>query len=381
MNYKNVCQAVAFIILLSALRVDAAGSTWTLAVLGDQQFAVTRKYGHDWLDRFTSQTKWLAANAKTINLRMVVQVGDIVENSGELTEWDRALAGMQLLDKAPNADGGMGIPWSVAYGNHEIIGAKLNPTIDLAGAEPSSTYRRYFGSAGGTHRYANQVEFKGVSKNDLNTWHIIKASNVAGARSYLMLNLEIDVPGDKEGTNFDAIKWAQGVMNDHRGMPTIITTHVFEGSKYGPPKNAYLKGFGHNSQLEIFDKLVKKNPQVFLVLSGHTSEETHRIRQNAKGQPVLQIVTDYTKWLGDGGDGYFRLIEMDEQAGEIRVTTYSALLDNHRTDGNSQFAVPLNFADRFDAVQNPSLDNSAAGQAVETSPAQARQKVRIVLGG
>ena len=336
---------LALCLYVSAL--NAAPVPWTLAVIGDQQFAVTQKHGHDWLSSFTSQTKWLAANARAINLRMVTQVGDVVERSSEPGEWQRASTALRLLDSAKNADGGTGIPWSVCYGNHEILGATTKPTFDLAGREPSATYRQYFGSASGKHRYVNQPEFGGVSANDLNTWHIVKSSSAADARSYLMLNLEIDVPGRKEETNFDALAWAQEIIDKHAGMATIISTHVFEGTKYGPPNRAYLKGFGHNSQLEIFDKLIKDNPQVFMVLSGHTSEETHQVKRNAKGLPVLQMVTDYTKWLGEGGDGYFRLVEIDEAANKVRVKTYSTLRDQYRTDGNGQFEIDLEFAVRF----------------------------------
>jgi hypothetical protein len=345
----------ATLLFMSAIPAKSSEpAIWRLAVIGDQQFAVNAEDNKDWLNRFTSQTDWLSANAASIKLRMVIQVGDIVEHDENLTEWKAGLAGMQKLDDATNADGGKGIPWIVAYGNHEIIRAVLNPTIDLAGSGPSATYRKYFGTWNGQHRYAKQPEFKGVSSNDLNTWHIIKSSGAADARSYLMLNLEIDVPGKKAGTNFDAITWAQGVINNHPGMATIITTHVFEGSKHGPPNNPYLKGFGHNSQLEIFDKLIKNNSQIFMVLSGHTSEDTHQIKLNAKGQPVLQMVTDYNKWLGEGGDGYFRLIEIDEPSGKIKIKTYSALLNQYRTDANSQFEFTVDFSNRFASVPESS---------------------------
>lgn len=335
------------IVILTAFVARAEPAVWRLAVIGDQQFAVNAEDDKDWIDRFTSQTKWLAANAAAINLRMVCQIGDIVEHSKNNDEWTAALAGMQILDSAPNADGGTGIPWHVAYGNHEVIGGTKSPKEDLAGPGPSATYRRFFGTDGGKHRYSNQPQFQGVSSNDLNTWHVIKSSAAADARSYLMLNLEIDVPGNKTGTNFDAIAWAQSVLDDHPGMPTIVTTHVFEGSKHGPPKNPYFKGFGHNSQLEIFDKLIKGNSQIFMVLSGHTSEDTHQIKQNARGEPVLQMVTDYTKWLGQAGDGFFRLITIDESAGKVQIKTYSALLNKHRTDENSQFEFTVDFKKRF----------------------------------
>ncbi len=323
---------------------------WTLAVIGDQQFAVTRERGFDHLDRFSSQSDWLGANAASLNLRMVMQVGDIVEKAVNEDEWERASAVMAKLDAATHPDGRTGIPWSVAYGNHEILGVVLRPTFDPAGPGPSARYRHYFGSATGPHRYAGQKEFGGVSRNDLNTWHVIRSGGDPRARSWLMLSLEVDVPGGgNPDTGFDAVRWAQGIIDAHPGLPTVIATHVFEGTRHGPPHRAYLEGFGHNSQREIFDKLVRDNPQVFMVLSGHTSEETHQFRPNAAGHPVLQMVTDYNKWLGTAGDGFFRLLEIDEPAGVVRVKTYSALLGRHRTDPNSAFEFAVDFPNRFPA--------------------------------
>lgn len=354
LNRRLFAGFVSYAILVHAASVCAEQSIWTLAVIGDQQRPVEHP---EWTDRFSSQTDWLAANASDINLRMVSQVGDIVEHAGNLDEWNRASNVMQTLDSAANADGGTGVPWHVAYGNHEIIGVTTNPSIDLAGLGPSANYRQYFGSASGTHRYANQPEFRGVSTNDLNTWHIVHSSSASDARPYLMLNLEIDVPGQKQGVNFDAIEWAQGIIDAHPNMATIVTTHVFEGTKHGPPNNPYLNGFGHNSQIEIFDKLVKINSQIFMVLSGHTSEDSHQIKMNAVGKPVLQMVTDYNKWVGTAGDGFMRLLEIDENANEVRVKTYSPYLDAYRTNSNGQFTYEVDFSTRFTpgSVPNPPL--------------------------
>jgi hypothetical protein len=85
-------------------------------------------------------------------------------------------------------------------------------------------------------------------------------------------------------------------------------------------------------------------------LSGHTSEETHRVRKSRDGQPVLQLTTDYNKWLGAAGDGYFRLVEIDEAASKLRVRTYSAKLDHYRTNADGEFEVELSFQGRFSAV-------------------------------
>src|SRR5690606_12970310 len=101
------------------------------------------------------------------------------------------------------------------------------------------------------------------------------------------------------------------------------------------------------------DKLIKDNSQIFMVLSGHTSEDTHQVKYNAAGKPALQMVTDSNKWVGAGGDGYMRLMESDETAGEARVKTYSPLLDTYRSDSNGQFTFQVDFSTRFSPPQQP----------------------------
>ena len=344
-----------------AMLVLAPGSVradepFTIAVIGDQQVPVhkTKFYGS-----FTAQTEWLAAHARAENIRFVTQVGDIIEHGDNTDQWDRAEAAMKMLDKAPHPDGGTGIPWNVAYGNHEVD--KTQPGKDPAGAR-ADRYRKYFGGkTAKTHRYAQQKSFGGVSPNGLNTYHIIRASRAADARRYLMLNLEYDVPGHAPGTKpkeedvpaFDAIAWAQQVLDAHRGMPTVVTTHVFEGTKHGPPKRPYTGGPGRNSQIQIFEKLIRVNPQIFMVLSGHTSQDTHQVKKNAAGLSVLQMVTDFNKILPNGGDGFMRLIELDEEAGEIRVRTFSPGVPQnpkprYREDANGRFIVKMDWSRRFD---------------------------------
>jgi hypothetical protein len=344
--------------LMLAVGSVQASDTFTVAVIGDQQVPVNNV---QYYPSFTAQTDWLAANARKKNIRFVTQVGDIIEHGNKLEQWDRAEKAMVKLDKAINADGGIGIPWNVAYGNHEVD--KSQPGKDPAGAK-ADLYRKYFGGNTSTHRYAGQKSFRGVSPNGLNTYHVITTSMASDARKYLMLNLEYDVPSHKPGSKqqkdqvpaFDAIAWAQKIIDENRGMPTIITTHVFEGTKYGPPTRPYTPGPGRNSQIQIFEKIVQDNPQIFIVLSGHTSQDTHQVKKNAAGLGVLQLVTDYNKVLPNGGDGFMRLIELDEGAGEIRVKTFSPGVPQNpkqrfRTDANSQFVVKMDWSRRFPSAE------------------------------
>ena len=344
-------------------RHAAAVETFTLTVIGDQQHAVDRNRYLENYTSFTTQTDWLAANAQTNNIRFVAQVGDIVNNGSDVNEFERAAAAMATLDTAVNADGGIGIPWSVAYGNHEVLAN--NRSEDPAGALADG-YREYFGGADiQNHRYTGQAGFGGVSSNELNTYHFIKSSEAPDAREYLLLNLEFDVPGHPPSSSpavadipaFDAIAWAKDVIDAHPGKPTIISTHVFEGSRGGPPFSPYWAGPGRNSQAEIFDKLVTNNSQVFMVLSGHTTQDMHRVRLNSAGLPVLQMVTDYS-FESYGGAGFMRLIDLDEEVGELRVQTFSPGIPQspdpqYRTEWPSQFTIPIDWESRFDVILEP----------------------------
>ncbi|MDG2381634.1 MAG: metallophosphoesterase [Pirellulaceae bacterium] len=345
---------------LVTARHAAAVEPFILAVIGDQQNAVDRDRHLDNYASFTNQTDWLAANAQTNNIRFVAQVGDIVNNGSEVNEFERAAAAMATLDTAVNADGGIGIPWSVGYGNHEAL--VFDPSEDPAGSLADG-YRQYFGGADiQNHRYTGQVGFGSVSSNELNTYHLIKSSQAPDAREYVLLNLEFDVPGHPAGSSppagdipaFDAIDWAQDVMDAHPGKPTIISTHVFEGTREGPPFSPDWPGPGRNSQAEIFDKLVTNNSQVFMVLSGHTTQDTHRVRLNNAGLPVLQMVTDYSMQRFGGG-GFMRLIELDEEVGELRVETFSPGIPQspdpqYRTEWTSRFSIPIDWNSHFDDI-------------------------------
>ena len=362
---------------LMVARQTAAVDTFTLAVIGDQQFAVHRDRYLENYNSFTTQTDWLAANAQTNNIRFVAQVGDIVHHGSELSEFERGAAAMATLDTAINADGGIGIPWSVAYGNHESLTARSSE--DPAGAL-ADNYREYFGGADiQHHRYTGQAGFGGVSSNELNTYHWIQSSQAADAREYLLLNLEFDVPGHSPGSSppadevpaFDAIEWAQEVLDANPGKPTIISTHVFEGTAFGPPRSPWWKGPGRNSQAEIFDKLVTNNSQIFMVLSGHTTQDSHRVRLNAAGLPVLQMVTDYSH-RAYGGAGFMRLIELDEEAGELRVETFSPGIPQspgpqYRTDWKGQFTIPIDWESRFDLIQEPTNPNPTIPEPAHTT--------------
>ncbi|WP_425395372.1 LamG-like jellyroll fold domain-containing protein [Aeoliella sp.] len=369
---RHTVVIAALLLGSSVLTPVRAEDTFKLAVIGDMQ-RVTDLVTSPTADHypiFTNITDWIGTNAQAENIRFVSQIGDIVEHGDDTDEYDLALGAMNTLSTATNADGGTGIPWAVSYGNHEKEGGN---TGDPQAFFNNTNYRDYFSvnSGSGTHRNEGDIGFGAYSSNHLNSWHTFKSSSAVGAREYLMLNLEYDVPGGSITTtagtpSFDAVAWAQGVIDAHPGMPTIVQTHVFEGDRSGPPKNPYnTEGPGRNSQLQIFENLIAGNSQIFMVLNGHSKDDTHRFRLNDANKPVLQMITDFTNEIEDGitggnplAGGYFRQVEFDEDNGQIRVSTYSPSTDDYLTDGNGQFTWDVNWATRFDGAAPAMPSNS-----------------------
>ena len=54
-----------------------------------------------------------------------------------------------------------------------------------------------------------------------------------------------------------------------------------------------------------------------------------------------------TKSRENGGNGWLRLITFVPKENQIEFRTYSPSLDQYETDADSQFTLPLVFAERF----------------------------------
>jgi len=64
----------------------------------------------------SSQTQWIAANAASRNIQMVLGVGDIVNNASDNAQQQNADASFRVLDNA-------NIPYMLAIGNHDYDNA------------------------------------------------------------------------------------------------------------------------------------------------------------------------------------------------------------------------------------------------------------------
>lgn len=274
----------------------------------------TQIYSKAHPDLFYAQTRWIRANCDRENIRFVTQVGDIVNDCvKDPKQWDVADNAMAVLDDV--------VPYGVAIGNH-----------DYESRSSAVAFVKYFGP----DRYKGRPWYGGASENKLNSYQLFSGGGV----DFVILHLEIDVP-DPE------ITWAVDVLRRHPTRAAIVSTHAYLKGRDGITRNPKpaLNNQG-NSGEALWNKLIRPNPQIFMILCGHEgrTDEYHQVSQNDAGNRVLEMLADFQK-RGNGGDGWLRLIRFVPSERQIRIRTYSPVLNRFETDPNSQFTVAWDLPD------------------------------------
>lgn len=308
----------------------AQSPAWTIAVVPDTQKYVRRSS----LVAFAQdQTDWIANNLDAENIVFVTHEGDWVDDGSDRTEWRR-------MNSVWNAIEGK-VPYAAAIGDHDYA-------VEEDRSSSTANYRRFFGK----RRYEKYSWFGGSAPNDLSHYQRFSA----GGYEFLHIDLEWEAPDS-------AVAWAQRVLDANPDTPTIVTTHSYLWDRPGREgRTDFVEendGDGNSGQ-QLYQKLVRPNPQVFMVLGGNFHEATGtndgewtQVSRNHAGLPVYEMLACYQDYP-KGGEGWLRLVQFLPGGGSdgrdrIRVRTYSPSLDEFQTDGRSQFSFDLSFADRFGA--------------------------------
>jgi Calcineurin-like phosphoesterase len=306
---RGACVLAAFAALVLAAGAHARES-FTIAVIPDTQNYVdeTRPQPAS-LRTFKAEMQWLADHRVALNLAFVTHVGDVVEHGdgtngrpgdasyGAGAEWRRAAEAMDILAAT-------GVPFGMSPGNHDYDNRDHAVNRPLAG---SATWVKFFGSR--SRYFAGKPWYGGGSdalahNPGLSSYQTFSALG----RNFLHISLELEASDA-------AVAWAQAVIDRHPGYATIVTTHEF----IEPPLEAddspplevtanrvatavYLKGSpgGWNDAQRIWEKLIAKDDQIFMVVCGHawrpavrgvSKSENVRIGMNEAGHPVYQLLS------------------------------------------------------------------------------------------
>ena len=341
-----------FVVLLAlipslAASVDAAaaehepppfveGST-TLVVLPD-----TEGYAGRRPHIFNAMMKWVTDNREARHIAYVLHVGDVTNNNTK-QEWTNARAAFDHIEGK--------VPYVLAAGNH-----------DYDGTEGRLTYMNEF-----------------VKVEDLKKWptfgDVYEAGKLENHYQFLDLHgCKWIVLSLEMGPRKEVVAWANQVLDRHKDRLAIILTHGYlyygnerynhlRGGQRASPYNFY--GDGADGEM-LWNQLVRKHPNVMMVICGHLSSQYvgYRKDKGDYGNVVHQMLVDYEKMRG--GYGFLRLLEFLPDGKTVQVRTYSPVTGgtNPRNPDLEEFQFELQTATR----DQPPPAGSDAGAAVARPP-------------
>ena len=295
--------------------------SFTLAVLPDTQFycdtrlKLSKKWGNGDLRRyFFEQTRWVRDNQKRLNVVFLVHEGDSVQADAH-EEWAIAKEAMSVLDGK--------VPYCLCLGNHDMGFKKSNNKYggDIA-VNRTTHFNKYFPR----EKFAKTKEFGGTfdPKRHDNSWYHFDAAGM----NFLIVSLECK-PRD------EVLEWANKVVTGHPNHRVIVLTHAYmraNGKRFD--KLGYkIKG---NAGEAMWQKLVSKHKNVFMVLCGHSSGEAVLTSKGDHGNQVHQVLSDYQN-LHNGGESWLRYMVFEPNENKIKVYTYNPALKKFRNGPSSRF--------------------------------------------
>jgi len=420
----------------SAASSAAPVSSFTFATLPDTQFypryasgymgkLYQKRYGNingQYDNPFKSQTQWIAANAARLKLAFTSHLGDVVDqpyyyaskyeasspwtsstdlvsgtqlSDGSVTkEWELASQAMQVLEVAK-------CPYSILAGNHDVgangssiqwgpdWGVDSSGFTNTDGYQDGGTFRTSYDQpylhVFPTARAQQQSTFGGRHSSGFHEYHIFSAEG----NMWLVLAMSWRASDD-------ALSWANSIIAQNPTLPVILTCHQFAGigsDGTTAAETAYSK--------YLWDKLIKNNDQIFMVISGHYHGSCSLVKQNAAGHDVFIMVVDY-QMAYMGGNGLMRMYEFDLTNSRIVASSFSPWVpEKPAADLNEfdsawltapahAFTLSINFAKRFAAFNSAftvtagSTSDSltdVAKQLILTNYTQPTQHVGTVASG
>ncbi len=306
----NVVVATCLAALARGAKPADSNEVFTLVLLPDTQF-----YSEKFPETYVAQTMWIRERVKADNFKFVVGLGDIVQNAHVEKEWLNAYEASHILDGV--------VPYSSVPGNHDLV------TKDKVITRDSTLFNKYFGFS----RYEREPWYGGHwgASNDNNYCRF-----QAAGRDFLVLSVEF-APRD------EVLDWAAEICQKHPDHNVILATHSYLNLQGRTTGQAKVADSTANSGVQMWDKLVRKQPNIFMVACGHVGGVNLLLSTNDAGGRVIEILTDYQN-LQKGGEGWLRTMKFVPTDNKIYVEAYSPLLKKQNLDPKHTHPIDLDFA-------------------------------------
>lgn len=255
------------------------------------------------------------------NLKAVVALGDLVQDYDDTTQWENAAETLNLLPK-------QNVNFLAMAGNHDYGG---------------TFYLDHFGAQS---QYG--VLSRGVVTQDSPSGYSSYMLVPGGSYRYLILALDMLYCTDEK-----ELAWMHEVLDAHSDCPTIVTSHDLQNCSPSAPSDVTLSANG----TAVWNEL-KRHPQIFLLIGGHSHGSGEETLSNDAGLPVYSVLADY-QFGYNGGNAWFKYTVFDEAAGTMTMRTYSPYAAGLKPEEKTYFDVnfmtgdgyttvfPIDFAARF----------------------------------
>jgi hypothetical protein len=282
----------------------------------------TQHYSSRYPEIFYQQMNWIIENKDLLNIQYVVHLGDITNNN-KTYAWEVASKSFKLLEDA-------GIPYSIVYGDNDMKNPDKNYYDGIRHTELLNSYFP-------TTRFDKPGSW----------WHggffePQKIDNYYCFFNYLeykfmIMNLEI-------APRSAVLNWADNIISANPSNKVILVTHDYldrNGNRLDDLKTFGMNGRDKNDKLKgnnaetVFKKLVKKNPNIILVLCGHKEGEFQKevkIKEapGSEKRKVFEILSDFQDERLKGtdeksGKGLLRVLKIYPEKNEFVLSTVSAL--------------------------------------------------------
>ena len=314
--------------IVALVFVTASLSTTVLADPApktDQSFTVvllpdTQNYAEKYPETYVAQTLWIRKQLRQENIKFAIHLGDIVQNPTQKPEWENANRAMEILDGV--------VPYSMVPGNHDMVVASRDSTL----------YNQFFSPT----RFAGLKWYGGhMGQTNDNNYCFFEFRDL----KFMVLSLEF-APRD------ETLQWAADIVARHPEHRVIVATHCYMRPNGRDVDGAKPYNIVGNSGEQMWQKLIRKQPNIFLVVSGHVLGVGLQTSINDSGKPVIEMLADY-QGLANGGDGWLRSLRFEPATNKIQVTTYSPLLDKTNQDPQETFTLDYQMTEQAEPVAAP----------------------------
>ena len=270
-----------------------ADTNFSIAVLPD-----TQNESGATATRFANRVSWLVANKSALDIRYMMQVGDLVNwGNVEPTQFAKLSTELKPLEGTMN--------WAGAIGNHDTAavcaggsacpGANTQLTV-----RDTTAYNKYFPVS----RFSDVEGTFEAGKID-NAYRSFRAGGV----DWLVLNLEL-------WPRKEVVTWAQSVVAAHPEENVMVLTHSYlEANGSISQSNG---GYGATSPQYLYDNLIKVYPNIKFVFSGHVGTSAIRTDTGTNGNKIVSILTAYHSTTNPT-----RILSIDTAKGTASSTVYA----------------------------------------------------------